>query len=57
MLQQLEDAEAEGGGTLKWFPATVVKDLQIETVEEEGTGKQITSAVGIQHSPKKEYLP
>jgi hypothetical protein len=57
MLQQLKDAEAKGGGTLKWFPSTVIKDLQIETVAQEGTGKQITSAVAIQHSAKNEYLP
>ncbi len=57
MLQQLKDAEAKGKGTLKWFPSTVIKDLQIETVAQEGTGKQITSAVAIQHSSKNEYLP
>ena len=57
MWQQLKNAEAKGQGTLKWFPATVVKELDIETIEGEGTGKQITSAVAIQHSPKSEYLP
>ncbi|MGF1588978.1 MAG: FAD-dependent oxidoreductase [Pleurocapsa sp.] len=57
MWSQLKDAEAEGKGTLKWFPTTVVKDLTIETVAEKGTGKQITSAVAIQHSSKNEYLP
>ena len=57
MWQQLKDAEEEGGGTLKWFPTTVIKDLQIDTVESKGTGKQITSAVAIQHSSKNEYLP
>ncbi|MEO1670905.1 MAG: FAD-dependent oxidoreductase [Cyanobacteria bacterium J06631_2] len=57
MWEQLEEAEAKGDGELKWFPATVIKDLQIETVAGKGTGKQITSAVGIQHSPKNEYLP
>lgn len=57
MLQQLEEAEAKGKGTLKWFPSTVVKDLAIETVPNEGTGKQITSVVAIQHSAKNEYLP
>ena len=57
MWQQLKDAEKKGKGTLKWFPATVVKDLTIETVSGEGTGKQITSAVAVQHSPKSEYLP
>lgn len=57
MWQQLKDAEAKGKGTLKWFPSTVVKDLQIETVTGEGTGKQITSAVAIQHRSTDEYLP
>lgn len=57
MLEQLEDAEKKGKGTLKWFPATVVKDLEIEEVAAKGTGKQITSVVAIQHSPKNEYLP
>ena len=57
MQQQLEAAEERGGGELKWFPNTVVKDLQIETVTGEGTGKQITSAIAIQHSPINEYLP
>ena len=57
MWEQLKDAEARGKGTLKWFPSTVVKDLTIETVAEEGTGKQITSAVAIQHSSKNKYLP
>ncbi|MDJ0588830.1 MAG: FAD-dependent oxidoreductase [Pleurocapsa sp. MO_226.B13] len=57
MWQQLKDAEAKGDGKLKWFPATVVKDLEIQTIEGEGTGKQIISAIAIQHSPKKKYLP
>ena len=57
MWEQLKDAEAKGGGKLKWFPSTVIKDLKIETVANEGTGKQITSAIGIQHSSNNEYLP
>ena len=57
MWEQLQDAEKRGNGTLKWFPATVVKDLTIEAVPEEGTSKQITSAIAIQHSPRSEYLP
>ncbi len=57
MWEQLKAAEAKGKGKLKWFPATVVKDLKIEKVPEEGTGKQIVSAVAIQHSPKNKYLP
>ncbi|MEM8722877.1 MAG: FAD-dependent oxidoreductase [Cyanobacteria bacterium P01_G01_bin.39] len=57
MWSQLEDAEQKGDGTLKWFPSTVVKDIEIEALEGRGTGKQITSAVAIQHSPKNEHLP
>jgi hypothetical protein len=57
MWEQLKDAEAKGGGKLKWFPSTVIKDLKIETVAQKGTGKQITSAIGIQHSSNNEYLP
>jgi hypothetical protein len=57
MWEQLKDAEAKGGGKLKWFPSTVIKDLKIEKVAQEGTGKQITSAIGIQHSSNNEYLP
>ena len=57
MWQQLEAAAEQGGGELKWFPNTVIKDLQIETTAGKGTGKQITGAVGIQHSPVNEYLP
>jgi FAD dependent oxidoreductase len=54
---QLKDAEKKGDGELKWFPSTVIKDLKIETITGEGTGKQITSAIGIQHSAKNKYLP
>ncbi|MGD1920262.1 MAG: FAD-dependent oxidoreductase, partial [Pleurocapsa sp.] len=57
MWQQLEEAEEKGKGKLHWFPATVVKDLAIETDEGKGTGKQITSAIAIQHTPKNKYLP
>ena len=57
MWQQLKDAEEKGKGKLKWFPSTVVKDLKIETIPGKGTGKQITSAIAIQHSSINEYLP
>ena len=57
MWEQLQAAEKKGKGSLKWFPSTVVKDLTIETISGEGTGKQITSAVAIQHSPKNKNLP
>ena len=56
MWQQLQEAEKKGNGTLKWFPATVIKDLEIKKVEAEGTGEQIVSAVAIQHSPQNKYI-
>ncbi len=57
MWEQLKDAEKKGEGTLKWFPTTVIKDLEIEAVKDKGTGKQIMSAVAIQHSPQNKDLP
>ncbi|WP_253274397.1 FAD-dependent oxidoreductase [Myxosarcina sp. GI1] len=57
ITQQLEAAAEEGGGTLKWFPTTVIKELNVEEVAGEGTGKQITSAIAIQHTAKNEFLP
>ncbi len=51
LLEQLQDAARKGNGTLKWFPSTVIKDLETETVADGGTGKQIISAIAIQHQP------
>jgi FAD dependent oxidoreductase len=51
LFQQLQDAAKQGRGTLKWFPATVVKDLTIETLPNRGSGQQITSVIAIQHTP------
>ncbi len=48
LMAMLTDAEKEGKGTLKWFPNTVVKELEIQPV---GPGEQITAAIAIQHSP------
>ena len=52
--EQLAAAAEEGSGTLKWFPSTIIKDLEIENVPGKGTGKQIVSAIAIQHSPKED---
>jgi hypothetical protein len=52
LAQQLQDAAKKGKGQLKWFPSTVIKDLEIKTVPNAGTGQQITSAIAIQHSPQ-----
>ncbi|HEY9609442.1 FAD-dependent oxidoreductase, partial [Allocoleopsis sp.] len=41
-----------GKGTLKWYPSTVVKELNISA-----NGKQIESAIAIQHQPTKGAPP
>ena len=49
LAEQLEDAAKEGKGTLHWFPSTVIKELETAIV---GEGRQITSAIAIQHTPQ-----
>lgn len=44
LFKMLQDAAKKGKGTLKWFPNTVVKDLDI-------SGNQIKGAIAIQHQP------
>ncbi len=44
LWSQLKRAEKQGKGKLKWFPHTVIKDLQIGT-----DGKLIEGAIAIQH--------
>jgi len=44
----LQAAAKKGKGTLKWFPSTVIKELQIESA---GSGQQIQNVIAIQHSP------
>ncbi|GAC1462754.1 MAG: FAD-dependent oxidoreductase [Chamaesiphon sp.] len=44
----LQEAAKRGKGTLKWFPNTVIKELDITPV---GSGQQIQSAIAIQHQP------
>ncbi|MBW4657595.1 MAG: FAD-dependent oxidoreductase [Drouetiella hepatica Uher 2000/2452] len=46
LWQELEDAAKAGKGKLKWFPSTVIKELQLSA-----DGKQIEGAIAIQHSP------
>lgn len=48
----LKDAAKKGDGKLKWFPATVIKELDISS-----DGKQIQSAIAIQHQPAKGAPP
>ena len=52
LLAQLEQAAKEGGGTLKWFPSTVIKDLS-----KSDSGNQIESAIAIQHQPQPDAPP
>ena len=44
LSDMLEDAATEGGGELKWFPSTVVKELMMSA-----DGRMINSAIAIQH--------
>ncbi len=44
--EQLEDAADEGDGELKWFPSTVIKELELSA-----DGRLIESAIAIQHQP------
>jgi len=46
LMEQLEEAAKRGKGQLKWYPNTVIKDLEIV---DRGNGRQITAAIGIQH--------
>jgi hypothetical protein len=46
----LRDAAKRGKGTLKWYPSTVVKELDIN-------GDRINSAIAIQHKPTKGAPP
>ncbi len=54
LMEQLEAAEKSGHGTLKWFPSTVIKDLEIQP---RGNGEQIISAIAIQHQPAPQAPP
>jgi hypothetical protein len=47
LFKMLRDAAKRGKGTLKWYPNTVIKDLEYNA-----TGNQITSAIAIQHQPQ-----
>ncbi|MGK7930390.1 MAG: FAD-dependent oxidoreductase, partial [Microcystaceae cyanobacterium] len=54
LMKMLEDAAQDGNGELKWFPSTVIKELDIQPV---GNGKQIKSAIAIQHQPAENAPP
>jgi hypothetical protein len=57
LLAQLQDAAKKGGGTLKWFPSTVIKELKLKKVAQAGSGQQIVSAIAIQHRPAQNAPP
>jgi hypothetical protein len=55
LLSKMLGAAAEQGqGQLKWYPNTVIKDLQLTT---KGQGQQISSAIAIQHRPQLGTAP
>jgi hypothetical protein len=53
LFDQLKDAAKKGKGQLKWFPSTVVKELE----RTPKTGRIIQSAIAIQHQPIKGAPP
>lgn len=50
LMEMLEDAADRGDGELKWFPSTVIKELDI-------TEGQIVGAIAIQHNPAPDAPP
>lgn len=50
LLGMLQDAAKKGKGILKWFPATVIKEMTIPE-------NKITEAIAIQHSPASNTPP
>lgn len=53
LFDQLKDAAKKGKGQLKWFPSTVVKELE----RTPNSGQLIQSAIAIQHRPAKGTPP
>lgn len=52
LMEMLEEAEKRGGGTLKWFPNTVVKQVELNQ-----SGNHIDQVVAIQHGPAPGTAP
>lgn len=46
LFDMLRNAEKQGKGTLKWFPNTVVKKIELDS-----SGQQIRRVIAIQHEP------
>lgn len=54
LYDMLQDAAKKGDGKLKWFPATVVKELELNRA---GSAQTIQGAIAIQHRPAAGALP
>ena len=52
LFSMLEDAAKRGKGTLKWYPSTVVKELQVNSA-----GNIIENVTAIQHQPTADSPP
>lgn len=52
LVEMLQDAEKKGKGKLKWFPNTVIKELEMSA-----DGKLINRAIAIQHRPAPNTPP
>lgn len=52
LQEQLRDAARKGRGRLRWFPSTVIKDLDYSP-----DGTQVARAIAIQHQPAAETPP
>ncbi|MGQ4649457.1 FAD-dependent oxidoreductase [Lyngbya aestuarii] len=52
LLEMLQDADKRSKGTLKWFPSTVVKELEISP-----DGKEIQEVIAIEHEPAENAPP
>jgi hypothetical protein len=52
LTEMLQEAESRGNGKLKWFPNTVIKDLQLSS-----NGKIIQDVTAIQHQPATKTSP
>ncbi|OWY64421.1 FAD-dependent oxidoreductase [cyanobacterium TDX16] len=48
LYAMLQDAAKKGDGKLKWFPATVVKELELSRA---GSAQTLQGAIAIQHRP------
>jgi hypothetical protein len=61
LFEMLKDAAKKGEGKLKWFPSTVMKELETTSPSSRGderkSGQLIQSAIAIQHRPVKGAQP